>query len=71
MSSVDEIKAAIEHLDEKQVAELADWLLHRADDAWDEQMSSDLATGKLDAAIRQAEEAVRAGHLFGSPQSEI
>src|SRR5438045_2876294 len=67
MSTVEEIKAAIEHLDESQAAELAHWLLHRNDDAWDLQMAADVAAGKLDEVIRRAKEAAQSGRVLAGP----
>ncbi|MEA2710727.1 MAG: hypothetical protein QOF78_3328 [Phycisphaerales bacterium] len=67
MSTVEEIKAAIESLDDRQVAELAEWLSHRTDDAWDQQMCADIAGGKLDHLIREAKQSARSGDVFGLP----
>ena len=69
MNTVEEIKAAIEQLDDPQIAELAEWLLDRSDDARDEQISADLEAGKLDHVIRAAELSLREGRTYDLPGS--
>ncbi|MCT7990446.1 hypothetical protein [Laspinema olomoucense] len=50
-----EIEAAIAQLPEAEVRQLAQWLQHYLDDSWDKQMKEDLASGKLDKLIAEAE----------------
>lgn len=50
-----EIEAAIAQLPEPEVRQLARWLQEYLDDAWDNQMKEDLASGKLDNLIAKAE----------------
>ena len=50
-----EIEAAIAQLPEAEVRQLAQWLEHYLEDAWDKQMQEDLASGKLDKLIAEAE----------------
>jgi hypothetical protein len=55
MSTVAEIKAAIDQLSLPERCELEALLHPFADDAWDEQMRHDAAAGKFDALHREAE----------------
>ncbi len=61
MSTLAEIKAAIDKLSLQERCELAAWLHPFEDDAWDEQMKRDAAAGKLDALHREAEAEHAAG----------
>jgi len=61
MSTVAEIKAAIDRLSLQERCELEALLHPFADDDWDRQMKSDAAAGKFDALHREAE----AGHAAG------
>jgi hypothetical protein len=54
-----EIKSAIESLTERERCELNAWLQAWAPDAWDLQMEADARAGRLDALVREAEEAFR------------
>src|SRR4051812_14682855 len=67
MSTVEEIKAAIEHLDESQAAELTHWLLHRNDDGWDLKRAGDGGAGKLDEVIRRGKKAAQSGRVRAGP----
>jgi hypothetical protein len=73
MSTIAEIKEAIDHLSPRERAELEVLLHPRQDDDWDRQMTADAETGgKLyqlkDASIKQA----KAGRLkdFPTPKSK-
>jgi hypothetical protein len=50
-----EVESAIKQLPEDEVRELAKWLQEYLDDKWDEQIEANLASGKLDHIIAQAE----------------
>lgn len=50
-----EVESAIKQLPESEVRNLAKWLQAYLDDAWDEQIESDIASGKLDHLIAQVE----------------
>jgi hypothetical protein len=50
-----EVESAIKQLPENEVHDLAKWLQDYLDDAWDQQIESDFALGKLDRLIAQAE----------------
>jgi hypothetical protein len=65
--SVEEIKSAIEQLSFEQRAELAAWLHGWKDDEWDEQMKSDIASGKLDSILTEVGDDIRAGRLREMP----
>ena len=64
---IDQIKEAIEQLSFEERAELAAWLHGWRDDEWDEQMKRDIASGKLDAVLREVDDDVRAGRLRDMP----
>lgn len=55
MVTLDEIEAAIHKLPESEARLLATRLQAYLDDRWDQQLESDLNSGKLDALITKAE----------------
>ena len=55
-----EIEQAIKKLPTAEARQLADWLNRYIDDAWDKQMQTDLATGKLDKFIAKVESEIEA-----------
>jgi hypothetical protein len=67
MSTVEEIKSAIERLTLSERAELMAWWNGGEDDDRDRQMKADAAAGKLDHVIAQAREDQRAGRLRDFP----
>jgi hypothetical protein len=50
-----EIETAIQQLPESEIWALASWLHSYLDDVWDQQLNSDMASGRLDALISKAE----------------
>ncbi|XGV99820.1 MAG: hypothetical protein ACAF41_12910 [Leptolyngbya sp. BL-A-14] len=50
-----EIEAAIKQLPENDIRQLAAWLQNYLDEMWDQQMEADLASGKLQGLIANAE----------------
>mgnify|MGYP000211529853 CR=1 FL=1 len=58
MTSLTDIESAITQLPEANVRELANWLQNYLDDRWDQQIESDLASGKFDRLIAKAEAAI-------------
>jgi hypothetical protein len=54
VSTVEEIKTAIETLPQAEFARLRQWLLERDWRQWDEQVESDSRSGKLDFLISEA-----------------
>ena len=67
MSTVEEIKAAIEKLSLEQRAELARWFHGWKDDPWDRQMSRDARSGKLDKLLKEVDADIRAKRLRKMP----
>jgi hypothetical protein len=61
MTSLLEIKAAIDRLSLRDYCELMAMLHPSADDEWDRQIASDLAAGRLDGLIAEARADVEAG----------
>ena len=62
MSTLIEIAAAIQELPEADMRELSTWLLNALDERWDRQLESDVAAGKLDQLIANAEADINKGH---------
>ena len=54
MSTVEEIKTAIELLEEKEYSRLRKWFSERDWDKWDNQIETDSSSGKLDFLVREA-----------------
>lgn len=65
--SLAEIKAAIDQISFEERAELAAWFHGWKDDEWNEQMKRDIAAGKLDTVLREAEDGIRSGRLRDMP----
>ena len=59
--SVAEIESAIAQLPKKDFAELMAWLQEYRERAWDAQIENDLAAGRLDAVVAEAEKEYRQG----------
>ncbi len=55
MANLLEIEEAIKQLPEQDARHLAAWLQDYLDEAWEQQIEEDLAAGKLDSLIAQAE----------------
>jgi len=62
MTTLLEIKAAIESLPPREYAELMAMLHPPVDDDWDRQIAADAAAGRLDHLITEARADVAAGH---------
>ncbi|MFZ4732288.1 MAG: hypothetical protein ACOYK7_07080 [Pirellulales bacterium] len=69
MTSLLEIKAAIEKLSPRDYAELMAMLHPPVDDDWDRQMKADAAAGRLDRLIEEARAAIAAGQC--RPMEEL
>lgn len=54
MPKVDEIKAAIEALQEEDYIQLRNWFSEKDWEKWDRQIEADSGTGKLDFLIKEA-----------------
>jgi hypothetical protein len=61
MTSLLEIKAAIDRLSPREYCELMAMLHPSADDGWDRQIAADLAAGRLDGLIAEARADSEAG----------
>ena len=64
MSTVEEIERAIEELPQGEIKKLTDRLIARREAAWDQQIESDAASGKLDALWAEAEKEIDAGETM-------
>ncbi|HVX87242.1 MAG TPA: hypothetical protein VH253_20830 [Phycisphaerae bacterium] len=67
MTTVEEIKAAIDRLTFKERAEVARHLHGWVDDGWDEQMKRDFDEGKLDSLLKEVERDIEAGRVEEGP----
>jgi hypothetical protein len=61
MTSVEEIRAAIEHLPKRDLARFRRWFLKYDAEAWDRQLEQDAAAGRFDVLAREALREHRAG----------
>jgi hypothetical protein len=61
MTTVTEIKAAIESLSPREYCELMAMLHPAVDDEWDRQMKADAANGRLDRLVAQSKADAVAG----------
>ncbi len=68
MSTVAEIKEAIERLSPQERCELEALLHPRTDDDWDREMQADAAAGKFDVLKDEAAAERRAGKLRDFPK---
>jgi hypothetical protein len=62
MTTVQEIKAAIDRLSFEERAEIAKHLHGWADDDWDRQMMADAKAGKLDRLLKQVDANMESGN---------
>ncbi len=67
MSTVEEIKVAIERLSLSDRQQLERWLHGWVDDAWDDQIIRDASTGKLDALLKEVDDEIDGGNLRELP----
>jgi hypothetical protein len=61
MTTLPEIKVAIQQLPESDIRQLSGWLQAYLDEMWDRQMEADVAAGKWDHVIERAEADISAG----------
>jgi UTP:GlnB (protein PII) uridylyltransferase len=64
MTTLTEIETAIKQLPKKEIKQLAQWIQDYADDIWDQQMETDLASGKLDQLIKKVEADITANKII-------
>jgi hypothetical protein len=55
MNTLTEIEAAIQKLSETDIRQLSEWIQGYLDEMWDQQLESDLESGRLDQLIARAE----------------
>ena len=63
MTTVNDIKAAIESLSHKEFMQLMSWVHEKDMEQWNAQLAKDSAEGKLDFLIREASEEQEKGTL--------
>ncbi|NJL10013.1 MAG: hypothetical protein HC908_07010 [Calothrix sp. SM1_7_51] len=63
MGTVQEIEAAIKQLPENDIRQLAAWLEEYLEQMWDEQIKTDLTSGKLEKLIAKAEAYIAANRV--------
>ena len=69
MSTVQEIKQAIEKLPTKDFLELSEWVTNRChEDEWDRQIGEDIRAGRLDTLAQEAIEDLKAGRTRPFPE---
>ena len=61
--SVDEIKAAIEELQENDYVQLREWFSEKDWQRWDKEIKDDSESGKLDFLIKEVSEEKEKGRL--------
>ena len=61
MSTVQEIEAAIQQLPEAEILALVDRLRERHAEAWDRQIAGDVASGRLDFLVAEAQAELQQG----------
>jgi len=61
MGVIEQIEAQIEKLDDGSFAELRAWFIDHMHARWDEQISADSPSGRLDFLIEEADAAARSG----------
>jgi hypothetical protein len=67
MSTVAEIKSAIQKLDSKEVYKVGDWLDEFRERLFDEHIEADAKAGRLDKMIAKAKAGYRAGKATPFP----
>jgi hypothetical protein len=67
MSTVEEIKSAIDKLPLSERGQLERWLHGWTDDDWDRQMEADARAGRFARLIDEVDEEIRAGQLRDLP----
>ena len=60
--NIEEIESAVSGLSEAELARFSEWFEEFVADQWDRQIESNLAAGKLDAAMKRADGHYEAGN---------
>jgi hypothetical protein len=68
VSTVDDIKRAIERLPKPEFWKLSAWVIRKHDDEWDRQIEKDIRGGKLDKLAEEAIEEYKAGKTRAFPE---
>ena len=68
MSTVDEIKRAIEQLPKPEFWKVSEWVIQKHEDEWDRQIEQDILVGKLDKLAEEAIEEYKAGKTRPFPE---
>lgn len=68
MSSVDEIKHAIEQLPKPEFWKVSEWVIQRYENEWDRQIEEDIKAGKLDKLAEEAIEEYKSGKTRPFPE---
>jgi hypothetical protein len=59
--SVEELASAVSNLSASELTRFSEWFAEFAADQWDRQIEEDLRVGRLDAAMKRADDHYRAG----------
>jgi hypothetical protein len=62
MKNLLELETEIKHLPDSEIRQLTDRLQTYLDEKWDQQMETDLTSGRLDSLIANAEADIAANH---------
>ncbi len=68
MSTVDEIKQAIERLPKEEFWHLSSWVIQRHENEWDRQLERDIQAGRLDRFAQEALQEQREGKTRPFPE---
>jgi hypothetical protein len=68
VSTVDEIKQAIERLPKTEFWRLSEWVIRKHDDEWGRQIEQDIRAGKLDKLAEEAVDEYKAGKTRPFPE---
>jgi hypothetical protein len=63
MGDLAHVKSEIAKLTADEEKELRAWLAERHNDAWDAKLAADVAAGKLDVLVAEAESEIAAGKV--------
>ncbi len=63
MKNLLELETEIKHLPDSEIRQLTDRLQAYLDEKWDQQMETDLTSGRLDSLIANAEADITANHI--------
>jgi hypothetical protein len=63
MSKLEQIESQISSLSAEELARFREWFAQFDSETWDRQIEQDLAAGKFDDLIAEAEEDLKAGRM--------